>query len=555
KAQTTYMPLGYDLYHRLDRFDVKSSGAVSNHTALKPYSREHWIKVQQWIASAGDNKVDSFFKDYLDKDNPEWAWSKDKSNRNPKPIAKYFYGHRNALFTYIEPTGYSHLLVNPILGFTSGSDFSGKKMLYTNTRGAEVRGKIGDKLGFYSQITDNQTRVPAYIQERVNSTDTVLPGSGFIKPFKNKYFSQTNAYDYFLAKGYITFQPIKKYMDLQFGQDRNFIGNGIRSLILSDFSTDYLFLKLNTKIRRVNYMNLFTKMADYQGRQVGANINPKYMAMHHISVNVTKNLNFGLFESVVFQRKDSFGQVQGFELDYLNPIIFYRSVEHGNNSVDNSLLGVDWKWNFLHRFSLYGQLVLDEFLLGHIRARDGWWGNKYGIQAGMKYIDAFKIKNLDLQAEFNTVRPYTYTHEKTGTNYSHYGQPLAHPLGANFQEYILKAWYQPAKRLTVQATYIASTTGLDSNGSHWGSNIFADYHKRQQHKGSPYDLGHFIGQGVKTTVNIFDFRLTYMPWHNFFLDLTYLMRSQQSVLPNFNRKASMLNLSLRLNLPVRENWY
>jgi hypothetical protein len=100
---------------------------------------------------------------------------------------------------------------------------------------------------------------------------------------------------------------------------------------------------------------------------------------------------------------------------------------------------MDAKWNFLKRFQLYGQLMLDEFVFSELVTNNqGWWANKYGIQAGLKYIDAFGIDHLDLQAEYNQVRPYTYTHRDSSAYYAHYDTPLAHPLGANFKELIFK---------------------------------------------------------------------------------------------------------------------
>ena len=73
----------------------------------------------------------------------------------------------------------------------------------------------------------------------------------------------------------------------------------------------------------------------------------KYAAMHHLDVNVTKWLNIGLFEGVIFGRKDHF------EFGYLNPIIFYRSIEQQNGSYDNSVAGIDFKANMLQTSSSY----------------------------------------------------------------------------------------------------------------------------------------------------------------------------------------------------------
>ena len=50
---------------------------------------------------------------------------------------------------------------------------------------------------------------------------------------------------------------------------------------------------------------------------------------------------------------------------------------------------------------------------------------------GLKYIDVLGIDNLDYQVEWNTARPYTYSHYDDA-NYTHYNQALAHPVGSKF---------------------------------------------------------------------------------------------------------------------------
>jgi hypothetical protein len=185
-----------------------------------------------------------------------------------------------------------------------------------------------------------------------------------------------------------------------------------------------------------------------------------------LDIALTKWLNVGLYEAVVFGRKDHF------EFGYLNPIIFYRSIEFQNGSFDNSLAGLDLKANVAKKFQLYGQLVLDEFVLSEITKNRGYWANKWAIQAGVKYIDAFGISNLDLQLEHNRARPFTWSHNDSVANFTHYNQPLAHPLGANFSEYIGIARYQPAPKWLIVAKLIAYTQGRDSSSRSFGSNIF-----------------------------------------------------------------------------------
>ncbi len=113
----------------------------------------------------------------------------------------------------------------------------------------------------------------------------------------------------------------------------NSIGNGYRSLILSDFSAPYLFLKFNTKVWKFNYQNLFSKHVDYsriinqptvgdiKEDLSGIPHKNKYSAFHHLSINVLKNLNIGFFENIIFDRSDS-TQSNSYDVSYLNPLIF-----------------------------------------------------------------------------------------------------------------------------------------------------------------------------------------------------------------------------------------
>jgi hypothetical protein len=269
----------------------------------------------------------------------------------------------------------------------------------------------------------------------------------------------------------------------------------------------------------------------------------KYAAIHHLDVSVTKWLNIGLFEGVVFGRRDRF------DFGYLNPIIFYRSIEQQNGSFDNSVAGLDVKANLAKKIQLYGQLSLDEFLLSEITKKNGYWGNKWGIQAGAKYIDAFGISNLDMQLEYNVVRPYTYSHRDSVANYTHYNQPMAHPLGANFSEFIGLARYQPAPKWLAVAKLIYYQQGRDSNNISYGSNIFLP-------SIPPYrigDFGHALKSGWKTNVFWFSFLLSYELRENLFLELNANIRKQETkTSPITSANTSIVSFGVRWNMHRRE---
>lgn len=535
-AQGTNTIINKELDHWIDRFEIKNGELFSDlHTSFKGYQREYLVKSLKKI-NLDDGKwsaQDRFNWEYFMIDN--WEWSDTNLHVSKKPILKHFY--KTKPDTYSQDREYLDLHASPVMYLSYGRETADPDVApFINTRGIEVRGMIGRKVGFYTYMADNQAIFPQYTREYIRRR-RVVPSEAFWKDFK------TDGVDFFHARGYISFDATE-FINLQFGHDRFFIGNGHRSLILSDFSSPFLFLKANTQLWRFSYTNLFTELvAEKNTTPTGSRLGPyprKYMVFHHLSLNLTKNLNVGIFETIVFG--DS---TQRFEPDYLNPIIFYRSIEQYGGSTGNAILGLDIKWNLLNRFSLYGQFGLDEFVLSNMLARNGWWANKFVVQGGLKYIDAFGAKNLDLQGEINVVRPYYYTHEDNFKSYTHYLQPLAHPLGANFREAIGIIRYQPIGRVNFTGRAILAQYGLDSAGSNWGSDVLRSYRQRER------NFGNVIGQGVATTMLYGDATLSYQWKHNIFLDLRVIYRRVNSELPEFERNTTFTSLAFRWNIPAR----
>src|SRR5204863_2850320 len=123
----------------------------------------------------------------------------------------------------------------------------------------------------------------------------------------------------------------------------------------------------------------------------------------------------------------------GFDANFINPVVFFRTVEFQSSSKGgNALLGFTGKYKLNNRVNLYGQLLFDEFSLDAMTGGEKSWMNKFAYQLGAKYFNAFSVKNLLLQAEFNLVRPYVYSHSEVITNYGNYNQSMVHPWGSNF---------------------------------------------------------------------------------------------------------------------------
>ncbi|MEO5977265.1 MAG: hypothetical protein ABIS36_16830 [Chryseolinea sp.] len=541
-AQSSFAPLNEDYYHMIDRYEVKS-GVINPFffTGTKPYKRSDIVAFTDTIQQMQlfQSRADQFNYQYLQNDSWEWLRA-ESSNSIRKPFLKNFYKKKSDLF-YVDKGGLD-LHVNPVLYLSAGSDNQRDENLFTNTRGVEVRGMVDKKIGFYAYFTDNQAVLPSYVWSPM-AANPVIPHEGFWKGYKGK------GVDFFQARGYITFD-VSRHINIQFGHDRFFIGNGYRSLIWSDYSTPAWFVKGNVKVWKLNYMFVINQMTatvagDRSGLRSSSGGYPnKFTAYHELSVNLGKKFNLGLFETVIFSNDDSLGS-RHFRLDYVNPLIFYRAIEQQNGSTDNVLLGMNFKWNAVRSLSFYGQFVLDEFVLDHIKKRDGWWANKYAIQAGAKYIDAFGVHNLDLQGEVNVVRPYTYSHGTNYANYSSYQQSLAHPLGSNFKEVVGILRYQPLGRLNIVGKLSYVKIGRDTANVNFGSNILKNNNTRYQE----YD--NKIGQGISNTILFGTLTVSWQLKHNLFVDANLILR--KSDLPYFNQSTNttVSSLGLRWNIARR----
>lgn len=543
--QSSLLPQGSKHQHMLQRLEILTQDHNElNISTIKPISRRLAVQVAGMTDSMSAayphdlylrlSETDKYNLNSILLNNREWVSGNHERFKSKKPLWGALYKTRGDFFSVNEPDFF--LAVNPVLQQQQSLEFGNGKRVFLNAKGLTVRGLIAKRVGFDAYVTDNQERGPEFVEQWINNYNAV-PGAGFYKPFKK------TAVDYIDARGSIHFSAAK-YFRFQFGYDKNFIGNGYRSLLLSDFGNSYLFARINTSIWKIQYNNLFMELTP-QTIQINAGnklLDKKYAVIHHLSVNVTPSINVGLFEAVIFGRKNKF------ELSYLNPVIFLRASEQQAGSADNAIIGFDFKANAGHQGQLYGQIVLDEFLLKELRSRNGWWGNKFGLQFGAKYIDAFENKNLDLQTEVNIVRPFTYSHFDSVANYTHYNQPLAHPLGSNFIEAIGLVHYQLQPKWTVRGRIIFWKQGIDTGNANLGNNIFKTNTTRSG------DYGYKIAanpsaKGFNTSVLV-----SYEWKENLFLESSLLFRHFKTTTTGVDN-ALMLTVGIRMNMFRREYDY
>ncbi len=512
------IPLSQEDYTFLDYQFNKNSNA---HTGFKPYRYEVATK-------------------YVDLDAQKNALIKPKNSWFGR---KFFNEHM-----FIVQDKDFWFTLNPVADLQLGKDNSNLPYTYNNTRAVQIQGGLGSQFNFSSVIYESQGRFAEYINRYISDNRPVfsnglVPGRGKAKSFNG------DGFDYPVAEGYISYTP-NQFFNFQFGHGKNFIGDGYRSLFLSDVASPSPYVKITTTFWKIRYTNLWLFMDDVRpSAQVNGASARKFIVMHHLSYNVNKRLNISLFESVISDNKNN----SGLNINFINPVILFRPLEFARGeTAGNALLGFSTKYKFSDSFLVYNQVLLDELKLSKLTSGDGFWANKFGFQFGAKYFNAFNIENLHLQAELNIVRPFTYSHANPLLNYAHFNQPIAHPWGANFREFIVIARYKK-DRWYADAKLVFGIKGFDIEGdaTSYGGNIYIDYNKR----GS--DFGQTIGQGNKTSIFIGDLRAGYLinPATNLklFANITYRKFTPSIVTANFGpTTTTWFNLGFRTDL---FNWY
>jgi len=439
--------------------------------------------------------------------------------------------------------------IDPIVDLQVGSDSEDVKT-FNNTRGIQIQGGLGKNLNFSTSFYESQGRFANYFNTYAESikpdggNPAIIPGRGIAKGFK------TDAYDYPVAEAYVSYTP-SNYFNFQFGTGKNFIGDGYRSLFLSDVASPYPYFKINTRFWKIKYTNLWMSMQDVRPElTVDGAYKKKFMAIHYLSWNVSKKINLGFFETVVWDTTND----RGFDMNYLNPLIFYTAAEFGSGSrAGNTLLGLSLKYKHKN-MSLYSQFLIDEFRISEVTSSKGWWGNKNGFQIGAKFFNAFRVENLFLQIEHNAVKPYTYSHDELNYNFGHNNQPLAHLWGANFNETIFIARYSK-DRWFANSKIVVGKKGFDFNSTSdnfsYGGNIYRDNDDRVS------DYGNEIGQGNEAAVVIADFQVGYLvnPATNLKLFAGITFRNFEPITPSVNFESTNTTwISFGLKTDVF-NWY
>lgn len=385
--------------------------------------------------------------------------------------------------------------LDPYLDAGLGKSNEKNGVLVNFAAGVNMQATFNKKLSFNLGVITNLNEYPQYLDSiiyaKYNRFDPasgryIIPGENSAKLTKDNRFSYTN------FNFNVTYTP-NSHLLIAGGYGKNFIGDGYRSLLLSDNANNYPYVRLQARLWKLTYNVLYNHYTNNFWYEVDGRPQPKYSTIHYLGFN-TKKLQIGVFDEVTWIAKDT-NFNRGFDVQYLNPIIFIRPVEFTLGSPDNAMMGFNIKYKIYKKGFVYGQAALDDiFIKKSLDNHSQFYGNKYAFQLGIWNKDIFNVQGLSHRLEWNSVRPYIYGHgvgSNISLNYTHFYQSLTTPFAANYNEvislfnYANKRWYGSLENLyTVR-----------------GENPGVPYNNGEDLWGGEQNIPQFgtkTGQGIKT---------------------------------------------------------
>lgn len=426
------------------------------------------------------------------------------------------------------------ITVDPVFELSFAKDYEDKSLygdtanLSINTRGFQIEGDLGKKFSFHTDVYETQSFFPHYQKDFVDTTG-VAPGFGRVKRYK------TYGYDYAMASGWLSFSPTK-WINLQFGHGKQFIGNGYRSLLLSDAIFNYPYLKATFSFfdNKLQYSSTYASLETQNRLPLGevpeSLFKRKGGSFNYLSWIPHNRVEIGLFEGIIWTRyDDQKGTIPQPSGAYI-PILGINTGINGFDGKQNVVAGANLRVTTTKHSYIYGQVAIDN--------PDN---SALGYQAGFKYFDLI-LPRLDLQVEWNSLGSYMYASQYRYQNYVHVNQPIGHPTGAATDELIAIANYR-WRRIIGQVKYnqIYHSTGREGN---WKISPQANVASTENFP------DHYIQQ-LDITAGLY-----INPKWNLQLLIGYCNRLDQvkdEIAGNTERRTSLIYIAFRTNLINRYN--
>lgn len=407
-------------------------------------------------------------------------------------------------------TFYMDFMPEFIIGKESGTHSNN---LWTNTRGVQAGLSVNERFTIYANFYENQARLPSFIDSTATHLKT-LPGQGAPKRPKSGEFDWMN------STANLAYHVADEFK-INLAYDKIHIGEGYRSVLLSDSPFNTTYLKLSGDINRWQYNSIWSYMNDRMNPRVQEIEDPE-------SPRQGGGIKYGIFNYVDYRFSDKVS------LGMLHSLIWAKKVSNVSQGT-NGGVGLNIKYTPWQNYVLYGQMYADELSKVSF-GKDS--DSRTAFQLGLHGIQPLDIENLNVTVELNQAAPYTYQHPNNRINYSSNGESLAHPKGANFRELLGIVTYR-WKRWDIYGQTMFSKYGLDQDEN---QNVGADIFKENITENS-----FRIGQGQRNKLWYNELRLSYVmnPKYNLRWELGYINRVNKNQTLGDKVSSSIISFGLK----------
>ncbi|PJA97057.1 MAG: hypothetical protein CO129_03300 [Ignavibacteriales bacterium CG_4_9_14_3_um_filter_34_10] len=400
--------------------------------------------------------------------------------------------------------------------------------------GLMFHGAFAENFGYYFKATNG-----TYFGDKNLAREKPELRYNFKFSKEEELNSGQNYFDF--TEGFLSYQ--NDLISFKIGRDRENIGYGKIKTVLGNNAPPFDYFNFRLKYKSFAFSYMHGKLLGNSNIIIDSmqglinNIEDKYFVYHKFSFNPSRDFNFGLGEIIIYSNRS-------LDFSYLNPLNFYKSIEHSNQDRDNSILFFDFRNNSIRGVTLFSSLFIDDLDFGKLGTN--WYGNRFLFELGSIVTSFYQIIPMTFSFQYIRIDPYFYSHHVSSNNLSNLG-------------YLISNSFQPNSSIissdfSMQVTDDIFISAGFKYAIH-GSNIYNANGKLIINNGGNFAEGFRIGDddyvsslsGEKEFIREYNFSLSYEIANNYFINLVILKNNSDLKFKPDN-KATYFSTQISLKL-------
>jgi hypothetical protein len=410
-----------------------------------PLQRQQIINALKNIANSPeelnftDKKVLSLYETEFEinkRENSVLIYSKTDSNQM---ISRRFF-EDNEKFIYHYKDLKTSISISPLASLDAilkfDDNYDNHSVIYGNL-GLRLFGTIDKTLGYYLQATNG----------------AVLSGERELaledpKLRQNVKFADLDS-DFDFSESHVRYQSDWFYGII--GRETRLVGAGLEQHLLlsanappmNSISVGAVFSNFEYRYSHAGALGL---PRNFHNVGVETDIPDKFVATHRFAFRPSWG-ELAFWECIIYSDRN-------IDFAYLNPLSFFKSLEHSLRDRDNSIMGGDFTFRPFGGIQIKGSYLLDDIIFSKIGT--GFWSNKSAWNIAIFAALPIKSLSINIGTEYSRVEPYTFTHfnvQNSMTNdrqiIGSYLQPNSDCLSMNIQ-----CWWGNRYPLEIKLSYI-----------------------------------------------------------------------------------------------------